>query len=354
MIGRVEVEGRRVTASTVEALDDLSALTRARLITLIRATVGDGYAVHLGLSSHMNVGDLALSLAETGLVESSGVAVGKLATCDQPSVGGAPAGPRAAFVLQGGGNIGDIYPSELSLRLDVLRAHPKQPILQMPQSLYFRDHRNAEDFRRLVGAAKNYVLLVRDLASHAWATQYLDCEIELVPDSVLSLGRLHRPRATDECVALLREDVESAAQRAGLDGVADVVDWPGWDERSLMDWLAWPRWARELSSRPTTMVHRWLAYGLYTSLIQHRFRRGREVLARGRYVVTDRLHGHILSTLMGIPHVVMDNSYGKVFGFMDTWQMDRLTAVRRVHAATPEEVRAALADLRGERQDGSA
>jgi pyruvyl transferase EpsO len=30
------------------------------------------------------------------------------------------------------------------------------------------------------------------------------------------------------------------------------------------------------------------------------------------YVVTDRLHAHVLSGLMGKPHVVLDNNYKKV------------------------------------------
>jgi pyruvyl transferase EpsO len=29
-------------------------------------------------------------------------------------------------------------------------------------------------------------------------------------------------------------------------------------------------------------------------------------------IITDRLHAHVLAALMGIPHVVLDNSYGKV------------------------------------------
>lgn len=32
----------------------------------------------------------------------------------------------------------------------------------------------------------------------------------------------------------------------------------------------------------------------------------------GRLVVTDRLHAHVLAGLMGVPHIVVDNSYGKV------------------------------------------
>jgi pyruvyl transferase EpsO len=39
-------------------------------------------------------------------------------------------------------------------------------------------------------------------------------------------------------------------------------------------------------------------------------------------VVTDRLHGHILSVLLGIPNVLMDNSYGKNQSFYATWTQD--------------------------------
>jgi pyruvyl transferase EpsO len=35
--------------------------------------------------------------------------------------------------------------------------------------------------------------------------------------------------------------------------------------------------------------------------------------------VTDRLHAHILSVLLDLPHVVLDNNYGKVSGFMSCW-----------------------------------
>jgi pyruvyl transferase EpsO len=47
-----------------------------------------------------------------------------------------------------------------------------------------------------------------------------------------------------------------------------------------------------------------------------RFRRGTRQLSRGRAIVTDRLHVHIVSLLLGRPHAVLDNSYGKVRNFM--------------------------------------
>jgi pyruvyl transferase EpsO len=42
-------------------------------------------------------------------------------------------------------------------------------------------------------------------------------------------------------------------------------------------------------------------------------------LARGRVVVTERLHGHILSLHLGIPNVALDYNYGKTRSFYETW-----------------------------------
>jgi exopolysaccharide biosynthesis predicted pyruvyltransferase EpsI len=49
---------------------------------------------------------------------------------------------------------------------------------------------------------------------------------------------------------------------------------------------------------------------------------GFEMLASAEFVITDRLHGHIMSTLLGIPHVVMDSKLGKNLAFIDTWTKD--------------------------------
>ena len=46
---------------------------------------------------------------------------------------------------------------------------------------------------------------------------------------------------------------------------------------------------------------------------------GLQLLQRGRVLVTDRLHGHILSTLLGVPHVLLDNQDQKLSSFHNTW-----------------------------------
>jgi pyruvyl transferase EpsO len=57
-------------------------------------------------------------------------------------------------------------------------------------------------------------------------------------------------------------------------------------------------------------------------LAEQRLMRGCQLLSRGREVVTDRLHAHILCLLMGIPHVLVDNNYGKLRSFFEAWTKD--------------------------------
>jgi len=46
---------------------------------------------------------------------------------------------------------------------------------------------------------------------------------------------------------------------------------------------------------------------------------GFELLGSARFIITDRLHGHIMSTIIGTPHVLMDSMLGKNLAFHDTW-----------------------------------
>jgi pyruvyl transferase EpsO len=62
--------------------------------------------------------------------------------------------------------------------------------------------------------------------------------------------------------------------------------------------------------------------------------RGCRILARGRVVVTDRLHGHVLALLMGIPSVVLPNANAKTRSFVDTWTHDVDGVVRADDAAS--------------------
>lgn len=96
-----------------------------------------------------------------------------------------------------------------------------------------------------------------------------------------------------------------------------------------MDWLDEPRTAGlrfERFLRTLVAEHPRVESTLRNALSRvedhtaaKRLRRGCATLSEGRVVITDRLHAHILSLLLGIPNVILDNSYGKVRDFHQTW-----------------------------------
>jgi pyruvyl transferase EpsO len=229
------------------------------------------------------------------------------------------------ILLHGGGNLGDLWKGSLDAKMQVLGDFPGVPIVQLPQTIHFRDPARLDDFRRAVDRHGNFTLLVRDRASFDIAGGAFDCEVRLCPDSALWLT-LERPaRPTHDVVCLLRTDIEARALPAARDTRTDagavVVDWLDEPdqfvlraERALTDAVArYPRRLAFLESTATAFRNR---------AAQNRVRRGCAVLSAGRAVVTDRLHGHILCLLMDIPHVVLDNSYGKVSHFYDSWTRD--------------------------------
>ena len=74
--------------------------------------------------------------------------------------------------------------------------------------------------------------------------------------------------------------------------------------------------------RAMNLFPAWMASLLRRKAAEQHVARGRALLSQGRVVLTDRLHGHILCVLLDIPHVLLDNSHGKVSNFHVRWTRD--------------------------------
>tara|TARA_A100001391_G_scaffold48774_4_gene29041 strand:- start:31021 stop:31677 length:657 start_codon:yes stop_codon:yes gene_type:complete len=154
----------------------------------------------------------------------------------------------------------------------------------------FPDHSNVDDsaiwlgelalLHEITGRFPSYVCSREDYDGDALKKSVPDgpifshggsnnCAADLVPDAALGLGNLEAPHCpVMEVFCLLRTDLETS----------------GTDHKVLRD---------------------------------------------AGYEIDDRPHGHIPCTLMGKPHVALDNSYGKVSGYWDNWHR----GVNNVHSA---------------------
>ena len=221
-------------------------------------------------------------------------------------------GDDGIILLSGGGNFGDLYPAHQREREALIAAFPRQRLIQLPQSLWFDRDEPRDRARAVLSSHRRLTILCRDRQSMDCARS-LGVPAALCPDLALALGPLPRGPAPDlETLWLWRTGAEAYGRAPIVGPGSAVCDWSAIDRRIL--------------ARTRNALDRIAAAGLggVMAAIDHgvaarRVRAGCRLLSRARVVVTNRLHAHVLSLLMGIPHVVLDNSYGKIRRFYDAW-----------------------------------
>lgn len=287
---------------------------------------------------HWNTGDSAIWWGTRMLLDRLGVAVDF--ACDPWSYDPCrlrTALPEGPILLLGGGNFGDVYAREQGLRLRVLEDFPSRKILQLPQSIWFRSPAALDEMSKRLARTHDFTLLVRDAVSLSLAQRHFpSTATSLCPDAALALELPPVDRTADVPVtALWRSDSESSAALPPMPDDWITRDWtlqggvlPAEEARQLTtagrsfkEWVGNPPPIGELCPPRRRLAWRRMPW-LWDQLAQDRTLRGCRILARGRIVITNRLHAHLLCTMMGLPHVVCDTSNGKVFAYRDTWGCD--------------------------------
>jgi len=279
-------------------MSDVVAAQRRALDRLYRRHLhpGSRYAL-LDFPDHANVGDSAIWLGELAAMRAvTGRDPAYVCTWhDFDEAALRAALPDGTIFLHGGGNLGDIWPHHQRLREHVLDRLTDRGIVQLPQSIHFGDADGAARFAAIAARHPDFHLYVRDRASLRIALEWAGPAATLAPDSAFALGRQPRVKADVPVLALLRTDAERGGDQPDLPAGALACDWLDDEEPMTGDHEA----------RATARLHR-----------------GLRLLSRGETIVTDRLHGHILALLLGIPHAVRDNSYGKIADYVAAWTAD--------------------------------
>ncbi|TIX57292.1 MAG: exopolysaccharide biosynthesis protein [Mesorhizobium sp.] len=220
--------------------------------------------------------------------------------------------PTGPIFIHGGGNFGDLWITHQDFRERVLEQFPNRRIIQFPQSIHYKSQERRERSPRTIGGHKNFVLLVRDEESKAFAEKHFDCEVRLCPDMAFCIGALEPEASEFPVLAMLRADLEKAgdADRSAYPDIP-MEDWITESARQVRVAKAIGAASALLALKPAEVRLRKL-----DAAAHNRFRRGIRQISRGRAIVTDRLHVHICSLLIGRPHAVLDNSYGKIRRFM--------------------------------------
>lgn len=238
--------------------------------------------------------------------------------------------PRdAILVLHGGGNFGDLYPEFQLMRELVIARFTRRRIVMLPQTAHFRSPDTAAESLGRLARHPDLHLFFRDEPSMELVTPYRDIRSGLLPDMAHRLWPcrpLRRPHPGGRKVLTLRrDDRESTSWPALVEAGSPGIDWEDLVPLSARS----QHWA----------LCRMVRFGydrsfLTTAQVWYRVRdrmveSAMNLFQAHRGVVTDRLHGLILGALLSLPVEFVDNSYGKLGRYANTW-LDDSPLVRRV------------------------
>ncbi|SNX71120.1 pyruvyl transferase EpsO [Cereibacter ovatus] len=215
-------------------------------------------------------------------------------------------GGGTVFLL-GGGNFGGLYSRHHDMRLRVIAAMAGNRIVQLPFSVAGLDEA-LEPTRKVLAAHGNVTLIAREAHSQAVVARLLGERPLLAPDAAHGLRLPVGAPIRDE-TRLLRRDREAAASGTRIDA-GDSWDWAD---------LPRLRWLNRAGKAALALAPAAAAPALRDRLARAKVETAAARLAEGQTVVTDRLHGAILASVIGRKTVVRDNATGKVAAYLQTW-----------------------------------
>lgn len=262
--------------------------------------------------------------------------------------------PEGPILLHGGGNFGDRWPLFQAFRERVIADFPDRRIIQLPQSIEMSDATAARVTERYC-AHPDLIVLLRDLRSMLLAKALLPgVQTVFCPDLAFGYEPAPPRDAKVDVLELRRTDSESAAGGPLVDRDAGfstlTTDW-------RLNRIETMRWHALKAPGAVARRTRHLATAWYPTLIGPNYERiarvtlaaAERTIGRGRVVVTDRLHGAVLATLLGRPVVARDNANHKLSSIISDY-LGRFASVTLAanRADATASVRAHLEQATGE------
>ena len=265
----------------------------------------------LGTPTHCNIGDAAIAQAEINFIKSNGYKTTEITVNEWKKYKKIIKKKikNRTILLHGGGNFGNLWPTEESVRRDIITSFPNNHFILLPQTFYLTKSFSNEDLAEMqnIYNRTQFSLFAREKMSFGKMTNLFplaDCF--LTPDIVLYETNKHyydvsNVKKTIDILMILRSDRE---------GLLDYDDYC-----SIKKMLE----EEKYSYRFSDMLH-------YSATINKSERKTvvlekLKEFASSRVVITDRLHGMIFAYLANVPCIVLQNNNYKIIGVYD-WIKD--------------------------------
>lgn len=209
------------------------------------------------------------------------------------------------IVLQGGGNLGNLYPRYEFVRRTIIKSFPDNRIVVFPQSVYFSNDRagkqEIEAARKTYATNRNLIIFARDSKSFQEMKKvFPETHIEMCPDIVFSLNGTVSAESRNGIGVCMRDDKEKTISSEQTKKVIEQLSGNKAIVRKFDTAVN--------AEKPIIGEYR---ERLVISKLKE--------FAECETVVTDRLHGMIFSYITSTPSVAVSNSTGKSLYAYNDW-----------------------------------
>ncbi|EOI7707215.1 polysaccharide pyruvyl transferase family protein [Providencia vermicola] len=223
------------------------------------------------------------------------------------------------IMFHGGGNFGDLYEIHQSLRESIIKKFPNKKIICLPQSIHFNSIQSQKKSATLFMQHPDFHFYVRDKESFKIAQEFSP-NAKLMPDMAHSLHPLVDISEVNKCdnisriLNLRRNDIESVDSNFHRDINKRPFDW---------DNIISP--SNRLIGQAIIYLNK---FAPHKSILYWKKMSETLLFESTNYfyihdaIYSDRLHGIILSTLLGKKIKLYDNSYGKNQRYFSCWLND--------------------------------
>jgi|GEM_PF-1856842 len=224
----------------------------------------------------------------------------------------------APVFICGHDSFGESQQGRDDIRYRLMRRFPERTIVQMSQTIHFSDDGLLEYAKRAIGRHRNFYCVAGDARSYRLVETEFDCPVAAGPDTAFGLGVLP-PFEADPLRDLYvmqpwdRSRMDLTHARACVDG--PITDWVngatniGRVRFSSLISTALNRGftVRELAAQhQDDLARRYVNYGV-------------KLLSGAERIITNRVHGHILSLLINKPHVAVGERGSQLFDHVENW-----------------------------------
>lgn len=204
------------------------------------------------------------------------------------------------ILLQGGGNITDLYPDQQKLREKVLKNCKNNKIIIMPQTVYFSNtklgQKEKDKTYKLFKECKKLILTCREKYTFNWVKEnFKGVNRILTPDIVFSLKFLEKYDRKG-ILLCIRNDKESSW---GMEYLPQIK------EKCLLK--------NKKVEVTDTVIGKNVTLNEYQKMLEVKFKK----IASSELMITDRLHGVIFAAITKTPCIAIDNFNYKIRGMCE-------------------------------------